>query len=241
MKNLKKITLLFFAFLFLAETKAQIFNEPLQKYANSVVDEFEQIPVKRKKTLYKISHNLYEEWKVKLIAQPLFVCTNNSRRSQTAQVWFAVASLYYGVPNLTSFSGGSKETAFNIRAVEALRRAGIQIKKTDSSNTENPVYTTTLMDKYQLDSYSKKCDDPKNPKTDFIAIMLCSDKDPSCPKVENANALFYLPFEDPRYEDHTASETKTYDNTCREIAREMLYVVSRMKARFVLDNEKKRK
>ena len=55
-----------------------------------------------------------------------FICTHNSRRSQFSQLWAQVAAYYYGLP-ANCFSGGLEETAFNERAVAAIRRAGFNI------------------------------------------------------------------------------------------------------------------
>ncbi len=224
------------------DLSAQAFNDTLQTYVNSVVDEFDKIPKNRKKVLNKISDYMYQEWQARHALQPLFICTHNSRRSQMAQVWLTAANQYYGVFTVNSFSGGSKATAFNIRAVESLRRVGIQVTKADTSSETNPVYKIVINQKYKpIYNYSKAYNNEENPQKDFFAIIVCSAKDESCPEAKEAKARFYLPYIDPRYADKTLSETKTYDDTCREVAREMFYLLAQLKSKIVDDIETNRK
>lgn len=88
--------------------------------------------------------------------------------------------------------------------------------------------------------YSKKYTDSQNPQSDFGAIMVCSDADKSCPLVEGADARFSLPYDDPRYYDNSPSQELKYDETVREIAREMFYLVDQVKNKMILVSEAKK-
>ncbi|MBK7342042.1 MAG: hypothetical protein IPJ06_02325 [Saprospiraceae bacterium] len=56
----------------------------------------------------------------------IFICTHNSRRSQISQAWLAALAARAGLDRIRSYSGGTEVTAFNIRAVKTLERAGFQ-------------------------------------------------------------------------------------------------------------------
>ncbi len=59
--------------------------------------------------------------------------------------------------------------------------------------------------------------------------MVCSDAHETCPVVRGAAARFAIPYEDPKAFDGTKRESRAYDERCRQIAREMLYVFSRVR------------
>mgnify|MGYP000238427516 CR=1 FL=1 len=44
-----------------------------------------------------------------------------------AQVWSQIASYYYNIDSVFTFSGGTEQTRVNINAIDALNRAGIEI------------------------------------------------------------------------------------------------------------------
>jgi arsenate reductase len=56
--------------------------------------------------------------------------------------------------------------------------------------------------------------------------MTCSVADKSCPVVEGASSRYAIHYSDPRLCDDTPTETAAYDERCREIAREMFYIMS---------------
>jgi arsenate reductase len=135
------------------------------------------------------------------------------------------AATHYGVDGIFTFSGGTESTAFNSRMVTAMERAGFMIKQLDE--WDNPKYLVRLSDEDPtLDIYfSKKFDDSYNPKSGFIAVMVCSDADEACPVVTGAAARVSLPYLDPKAADNTAEEDEAYDMKVMEIGREMLYVM----------------
>src|SRR5262245_6983975 len=97
--------------------------EKVAAYLAERETEFDQIPPERLKELQKLADFVRQHKPARL----LFVCTHNSRRSQLGQVWAAAAAEYYGVPNVSTYSGGTESTAFNPRAVAALNRAGVEV------------------------------------------------------------------------------------------------------------------
>lgn len=219
---------------------AQKFYKTLQSYSNSLPDEFSSIPDDRKAILDEMSTYLHSVLNERGVVRPLFICTHNSRRSHMGQIWLLAASYYYGIGHVAPSSGGTEATAFNPRAVEALRRAGFEILEGES-NPDNPFYQVFFGTRYTpVLTWSKKYDDAANPSKEFFAIMVCSEADASCPLVAGAEKRFSLPYDDPRYSDNTASETKTYDDACRLIAREMFYLMSQVKKQVVDLQESKK-
>ncbi|MCF8364805.1 MAG: hypothetical protein K9H16_03435 [Bacteroidales bacterium] len=219
----------------------QKFYKTLQGYANSLPDEFDQIPAERQEKLKEIGDYMFGVWTPATRVRPLFVCTHNSRRSQMSQVWMQAAGYFYGVTNVVAASGGTEATAFNKRAVAALERAGFRVHD-NKLNPDNPSYILSMGKRYEsMHLFSKKYDDGMNPHHDFFAVMVCSDADKTCPVVDGADERFSLPYDDPRFSDNTASEEITYDERCRQIAREMFFIMDHVKKQFVLKLEKSRK
>ena len=74
--------------------------------------------------------------------------------------------------------------------------------------------------------FSKKYADKTNPQEKFAAILVCSSADKGCPVVFGADARFAIPFDDPKSFDDTPQESEKYLERCRQIAREMFFVMS---------------
>lgn len=157
-----------------------------------------------------------------------FICTHNSRRSHLSQVWAQVASAYYGLPNVTCYSGGTEETAMFPKVVKTLEDQGLLIIKI--SNTENPVYAIKFDEsKHPIIGFSKKYDSSFNPTYGFAAIMTCSQADGGCPFIAGADKRIPITFEDPKMSDDTPEQTKVYNERSLQIGAEMFYVFSQIK------------
>ena len=217
-------------------------NRKLRKYVRTLPEEFDQIPDERKTALTDIGDYITEEQIQDGTAVLLFICTHNSRRSQMGQVWMETAAAYYGVKGISASSGGTEGTAFNPRAVAALERAGFGMSKNATgSMKDNPQYLVHMGAKLPtIITYSKRYSNPFNPQSDFAALMVCSQADRSCPVVDGADARFSLPYDDPRYYDDTPSEGLKYDERCRQIAREVFFLVSYVKEQNILMAERDR-
>ena len=116
----------------------------LEAYVDERVADFDRIPDERKRTLEKLATFVEKQQEVGEEAKLTFICTHNSRRSHLSQVWAQTAAWFYGIPKVATYSGGTEATAFNPRAVAALRRAGFQIDNETSGR--NPVYKVTSHD-----------------------------------------------------------------------------------------------
>jgi len=200
-------------------------DDKLQPYVAARIGEFGEISGHRRQQLQKIAAYVRDADKLNPPARLTFICTHNSRRSQLCQIWAATAAAYYGVPHVEAYSGGTQVTAFNSRAVGALIRAGFTIEAAKGSqNARRRVRYRA--DGPALDCFSKVYSDSPNPKANFCAVMTCSVADKQCPIVEGASLRVSLPFDDPKDFDGTPQETQKYDERCRQIARELLYLFS---------------
>lgn len=209
-------------------TSKKSLNPELASYINTIKDGFSQIPQDRKEELDKITQYIQKQADAGQPVQLTYICTHNSRRSHFGQIWAATAAAYYDVPNVKTYSGGTETSAFNERAVAACERAGFDITKT--SEGKNPVYHVSYAsDAEPLKAFSKKYDDSSNPQSNFCAIMTCSQADKACPAVKGASARVAIPYDDPKLFDGTSQEAAKYDERCKQIATETLYVFSNVK------------
>ncbi len=202
--------------------------EPLRPYVEQVVTILSEIPDERREILGLIASDISEHLKSKQEAQLTYICTHNSRRSHMAQLWAQTAAYYYGLDQVTSFSGGTEATECNIRTVAALRRVGFSVVSTTEG--ENPVYLIQFSDERPpMRAYSKIYNTAGNPTDDFIALMCCSKADMQCPVIDGAGSRYAIHYVDPKECDDTDEEISTYDARCLEIARAMFYLMSQVK------------
>lgn len=198
--------------------------KPIFSYCSTLESEFHEIPIARKNQLLKLSEYFSEQYKSGKIPKAIVVCTHNSRRSHLGQLWLAVGADYFGLPKLETFSGGTEATAFNPRAIAALSRVGFSI---ESKNIDNPHYSIQWNDSVQpYIAFSKVYNEAPNPNANFVAIMVCTEADAACPIISGMDLRLALPFEDPKAFDDTDLESAKYDERCRQIAREMFFVLS---------------
>ena len=207
------------------KTDEGAFYPKVRAYVLGAATEFHQIPAKRKAQLERLTSYVEARMKAGKPISATFICTRNSRRSHLAQVWAQIAAAYYSIPRVTAYSGGTGCTAFNPRAVAACRRAGLKVTKTTEG--ENPIYHVRYGRTHPpVTNFSKVYNHAPNPSKDFCAIMTCANADKACPNVAGASARIAIPFVDPKAFDGTDLESAKYDERCRQICREMLYVFS---------------
>jgi protein-tyrosine phosphatase/arsenate reductase len=203
------------------------FSGDLSSYIEAGKRAFDAIPDIRVEKLDEIAGFVRERVERGGIAKLTFICTHNSRRSHMAQIWAQTAAAWHGVPGVSTFSGGTEVSAFNPRAVAALRRAGLILEKADEG--QNPVYRVGYAaGKPAMEAFSKVYSEPPNPQEDFCAVMTCSDADANCPIVSGAAKRVAIPYEDPKAFDGTDKESLMYDERCRQISNEMMYLFSRV-------------
>lgn len=157
-----------------------------------------------------------------------FICTHNSRRSHLTQIWMQVAASYYGIANVTCYSGGTEQTAMYPMVATVLKEQGLDVFKI--AEGENPIYAIKYGDnEIPIIGFSKKYDAAFNPSGDFAAVMTCSQADGGCPFIAGAERRIPITFEDPKAFDGTANQQTGYFNRSIEIASEMFYILSQIK------------
>jgi hypothetical protein len=200
----------------------------LATYVDGVAHELDAVPAERKVILDEIAATMVGRLEGGHDADLTFICTHNSRRSHMSQIWAQTAARYYGLDKVRAYSGGTQETCCNPRTITAMRRAGFTVE--DATTGENPVYLVRYADdRPPVRAYSKRYNSDDNPKEGFIALMTCSAADKSCPVVEGAVARYAIHYVDPKLCDDLPTEATAYNQRCREIAREMFYIMAQVR------------
>lgn len=157
-----------------------------------------------------------------------FICTHNSRRSHLSQIWAQTMAFHFKIKNVFCYSGGTEATAMFPKVGETLANQGFQIQKL--SKEQNPVYAVKFDEnQHSIICFSKTYFNDFNPKTQFGAIMTCSNADEGCPMVFGAEARFPIKYDDPKAFDGTELMNEKYTERSVQIASEMYYVFSQLK------------
>lgn len=201
-----------------------LFNK-IEKTINSL--SIESISEERKETLQalidfiQIKVNDNQEIRIN------FICTHNSRRSHLSQVWAQTMAFYFNIKNVFCYSGGTESTALFPMVAETLENSGFEVK-TISENI-NPIYSIKFAEnEHPIIGFSKKLDDAFNPKSEFAAIMTCSQADDGCPFIAGAEKRIPITFEDPKAFDNTLQQVEKYNERSLQIATELFYVFSKI-------------
>lgn len=199
----------------------------IKTYCDEIVKEFDSIPAERKILLGKISSYIQSKKQEHKPIQLVYVCTHNSRRSHFGQIWAQVAANYYNIKNVQTFSGGTEATAFNINAINAIKRVGFRIETTTDST--NPIYRLYFDETEKpIQCFSKVYHDDVNPKHEFATIMTCSDAEENCPFIPGVELRIGTTYDDPKAFDNTPLQDAKYDERCKQIALETFYVFSKI-------------
>ncbi|AUC84140.1 protein-tyrosine-phosphatase [Polaribacter sp. ALD11] len=156
-----------------------------------------------------------------------FICTHNSRRSHLTQVWAQTMANYFNVKNVFCYSGGTESTSLFPMVAETLQNSGFKIKTI--SEGSNPIYSIKYADNgHPIIGFSKTLDDDFNPKSEFAAIMTCSQADGGCPFIAGAEKRIPITFEDPKIFDNTPQQAEKYKERSLQIVTELFYVFSQI-------------
>lgn len=158
-----------------------------------------------------------------------FICTHNSRRSHLSQVWAQTMACYFNVKNVQCYSGGTESTALFPVVAETLKNTGFQIETI--SEGKNPIYSIKYVDNEPaVIGFSKKLDDNFNPKSEFAAVMTCSQADGGCPFIVGAEKRIPITYEDPKAFDNTPQQAEKYRERSFQIATELMYIFAQIKS-----------
>ena len=185
------------------------------------------ITTERKQTLSPLVEYIQGKMAKKEPIRLNFICTHNSRRSHLSQIWAQTMAHHFGVGNVSCYSGGTEATALFPMVASTLANTGFEVRML--SEGKNPVYGIKFSEnEHPVICFSKRMDDDFNPKTDFAAIMTCSQADEGCPFVPGAEKRIPITYEDPKAFDDTPQQAEKYSERSKQIATEMLYVFSQI-------------
>jgi protein-tyrosine-phosphatase len=224
------------------ESRKVMFHK-LALHARFLTTGFDQIGDSHREPIQELVEWIVENYKSGEQLQINFVCTGNSRRSILGAELGNAAAAYYGLPEIRYYSGGTQPSAFNERTIATLREIGFEIKATGKqaelgSEATNPIYKVrwgrgVAGSAQESLEFSKRYDDPHNPRKGFAAVMICSDADGSCPSVPGAAVRIAMPYLDPKLYDDTEFETRKYAERRDDIGRAMLAVMMQARLRLV--------
>lgn len=201
-------------------------NPLLTSYIQSQLTKFELISEDRRKALQVLIDFISKRKSDNTIALTM-ICTHNSRRSHLTQIWAQIAAHYFGLKNISVYSGGTEATAIYSAVIETLTEVGLDAQKL--SGTTNPIYALRFDERaLPIICFSKVYDDAFNPKNGFAAVMTCGHADANCPHIPQAAQRISLPYEDPKNFDEHPEKMRAYRERCDQVALEMLYVMSQI-------------
>jgi len=187
-----------------------------------------QIPEDRKEVLNPLVMYLNGKLAKNEAIDINFICTHNSRRSHLGQIWMQTLAKHFNIDNLTTYSGGTEDTALAKPVAKTLTNQGFEIIQI--SDTNNPIYAIKYdTNSHPIIAFSKQYFHEFNPTSEFAAIMTCSQADGGCPFVAGSEKRIAITYEDPKISDNTALEEQTYTERSNQIASEMYYVLSQLK------------
>ena len=223
--NLKFLFVWFFFITLSSSGISQKFYSKLQEYCVILTQEFNKIPGERKDQLNELAGYISENLTKKEPVQILFVCTNNSRRSQFAEIWAQTAAYYYGLKNISSYSGGIQQTAINYMIIESLKRAGFSVTASEVYS-ENPVYLVSPGRRWKdIFVFSKKIDYWNNPNGHFACVYCSKNLINNNMKIPGSIQTIELPYDNVKIFDNSPGGNLKNDKICKEIGREMFYVM----------------
>ncbi|TGK20779.1 hypothetical protein EHO61_02605 [Leptospira fluminis] len=200
----------------------------LRTFFDKRKEEFDSISSERKDALNSLAEGVLDSFDKRSRSNLLFVCTQNSRRSQFSQVFGASIPQYLGIPGIKSFSGGTEISAVHPSVLETLEKIGFRLD--NEGPPKNPKYSVRWADgTSSMSVFSKKYSDPPNPHGELIAIMVCSTADAACPYISGAEVRISLPYEDPKSSDGTEGSSAKYLKTAEDISRELLFAFQSVK------------
>lgn len=189
----------------------------------------DSIPNERKVILQPLIDFIQEKVNNKQEIRLNFICTHNSRRSHLSQIWAQTLAAYFKIQNVFCYSGGTENTAVYPMVITTLENTGFTTNSI--SIGENPIYSIKFAEnQHPIIAFSKKLDADFNPKSEFAAIMTCSQADGGCPFIFGAEKRIPITYEDPKAFDNTPFQSQKYHERSLQIATELLFVFSQIKA-----------
>ena len=194
---------------------------------SAVIDhlDIDSVSELRRQTLQPLVEYIQDKVFKKQEVRLNFICTHNSRRSHLSQVWAQAMAVYFNIPNVVTYSGGTEATALFPMAAKTLETSGFKINVI--ADGTNPIYSIKYDDNaHPIIGFSKTYDSEFNPTSTFCAIMTCSQADGGCPFIAGAEKRVPITYEDPKAFDNTPQQAEKYHERSLDIATELKYVFS---------------
>jgi len=189
--------------------------------------EFTAIPPERRELLQPLIAYVQAKASAQEEIRLNLICTHNSRRSHLAQIWAQAAAMYYRIPQVFCYSGGTEATAMFPVVGETLKQSGFKIQNLATGS--NPIYAVKYAENaHPVIAFSKTYHDDFNPEEGFAAIMTCSQADGGCPFIAGAEKRIAITYEDPKAFDGSPQQAENYNERSIQIAAEMFYVFSQI-------------
>ena len=205
--------------------RLQLLVEPLRGYVEEILDYILGVESERQAALAATAAFVRQKISRGDLAELVFICTHNSRRSHFSHVWADTAASFYGLASVRSYSGGTEVSACDARTVRALRRAGFSV--VILAGKTNPHYLVQAHEHIPpLEIYSKLFSAEGIPTIQFAAMMCCSHVDDTCPTIAGSATRIALHYDDPKVADDTPNEAVRYDERCLQIGRDMFHLMS---------------
>ena len=205
--------------------KTKIFDQIEQVISKLSTD---KISEERKEILQPLAEFIQSKTDTQEPIRINFICTHNSRRSLLSQVWAQTMAFYFNMQNVQCYSGGTESTALFPMVAQTLKITGFQIEPI--SEGKNTIYSIKYAENEPpVIGFSKKLDDDFNPKSEFAAVMTCSQADGGCPFIAGAEKRIPITFEDPKAFDNTPQQAEKYQERSLQIATELLYIFAQIK------------
>jgi arsenate reductase (thioredoxin) len=196
-------------------------KETLEKFQSN----FDSISQERKELLTRFAEIISNKLKQTNKADLTFICVHNSRRSHLSQFWAQAAAEFYGVKNITCYSGGTEVTAVYPSIISTVKSQGFIVDTI--AQTSNPIYAVRFDEsKHPIIGFSKEYDHAFNPQSGFVAVMVCSSADVNCPFIPNADTRIAITFNDPKEFDGITNEVNGYLERSSLIGTDFLYAFS---------------
>lgn len=198
-------------------------NKKVLEYSASLENEFNQIPEAHRKSLEELGNYLFTKTQGDKDINVLLISRHNSRRSHMGQLWLMTAAEYYGIQDVHIFSGGIEPTELDSRVIRALKKCGFKVA--GSSRTANPTYVISNGSGNSYMVFAKQYNGRENPSSNFVAVVLSEVANNTLETVPGADKKIPVLYQDLEHFDDTPEEEQKYDEGCRQIARDMFYVM----------------
>jgi protein-tyrosine-phosphatase len=220
-------------------------NAQTRRHADLLTTQFDMVDTRHHEAAGELAGWIAKNYQPGKLLGVVVVCTGNSRRSILGATMGNVAAAYYGLSDLRFYSGGTKPSAFNARTVATLREIGIEIEPTGKeaargeAGDANPIYRVRWGTNLETTEFSKHYTDAHNPQNNFVAVLVCSEADESCPTVRGAGKRVAVPYQDPKVYDGAEFEAAKYAERRDDIGRFMFSSVMQASRMHAIEDKSK--